>query len=383
MHFVKADKIFNGKEYLPEDSVLVLNQQHDFVEIIQKNTIDSGKIQSYEGIICPGFVNAHCHTELSHLKNKISEKTGLIEFGKQVIIKRNNCSKEEIAEHILEADKEMWRNGIVAVGDICNTAESFKMKEKSSVFYHSFIELLGFNPSKANESFYAGINLLEKLLSTGLSGSLAPHAPYSTSKELIKKISDFNFQNAKPSSIHNQESDEERKFFMGEKSAYHDLFEFLKIDTAWFNAPKINSLQYYQDALGKQQTLMVHNTFSTKKDIDLVSDKNIFWCFCSNANLYIENKLPDYTLFGELKNKISLGTDSLASNHSLSLISEANILLANSNFKFEEILTALTFNGALSLNLQYNFGTFIPNKNSGLNLIAYTKNQIHLIKKLA
>jgi len=383
VHFVKADKIFNGKEYLPEDSVLVLNQQHDFVEIIQKNTIDSGKIQSYEGIICPGFVNAHCHTELSHLKNKISEKTGLIEFGKQVIIKRNNCSKEEIAEHILEADKEMWRNGIVAVGDICNTAESFKMKEKSSVFYHSFIELLGFNPSKANESFYAGINLLEKLLSTGLSGSLAPHAPYSTSKELIKKISDFNFQNAKPSSIHNQESDEERKFFMGEKSAYHDLFEFLKIDTAWFNAPKINSLQYYQDALGKQQTLMVHNTFSTKKDIDLVSDKNIFWCFCSNANLYIENKLPDYTLFGELKNKISLGTDSLASNHSLSLISEANILLANSNFKFEEILTALTFNGALSLNLQYNFGTFIPNKNSGLNLIAYTKNQIHLIKKLA
>jgi len=238
VHFIKADKIFNGKEYLPENAVLVLNQQYEFIEIIAQNSIDSGKIHVYEGIICPGFVNAHCHTELSHLKNKISEKTGLVEFGKQVIIKRNSCSSEEIAEHIQQADKEMWQNGIVAVGDICNSADSFKMKEKSSVFYYSFIELLGFNPSKAKESFNAGINLLEKLLSTGLSGSLAPHAPYSTSKELIKKISDFNFQNAKPSSIHNQESDEERKFFMGEKSDYQTLFEFLKMDISWFSPPK-------------------------------------------------------------------------------------------------------------------------------------------------
>ena len=228
MYFISADKIFNGQDFLPDQSVIVLNQQKQFIEIIAKNTIDSGKILNHEGIITPGFVNPHCHTELSHLKNKISQKTGLVEFGKQVISQRNSISKDEIKEHIKEADKEMFKNGIVAVGDICNTNDSLKMKESSGILYHSFIELLGFNPTKANESFETGIKLLYEFTSNGFSSSMAPHAPYSTSKELIYKISEYNCRLGSTSSIHNQESEEETKLFMGQKSGYQNLFDFLK-----------------------------------------------------------------------------------------------------------------------------------------------------------
>ncbi len=384
MQFLKADNIFNGKEFLQKDAVLVINNQNELVEVISENSIDGGKIQRHKGIITPGFINAHCHTELSHLKNKIPQKTGLPEFGKLIISKRASFAKEEIKEHIKEADLQMWANGIVAVGDICNTNDSFENKTQSKLFYHSFIELLGLNPARANDSFNAGLILFEQLKNIGLAGSLAPHAPYSTSKELILKISEFNFQNKITGSIHNQECEDENNFFYGKTNGFTDLYAFLQLDLSWFKPPLMSSLEYYQDSLLNQKTILVHNTFTSNNDINLLKEKNIFWCFCPNANLYIENRLPEMDLFLNKKNKICIGTDSLASNLQLDLLSEVNLLLQNfSGFTVEDVLYSITNIGAEALGITNSFGALIPGKNTGLNLIDVNNNQIKFTKKLA
>lgn len=381
--FLTADKIFNGLEFLPDNSILVINNSSQISDIVSAERVSEDKVQKLNGIITPGFINAHCHTELSHLKNKVPEKTGLPMFGKEIILQRNNFPKEEIKEHIFEADKEMSRNGIIAVGDISNNIDSFRMKESSSIYYHTFIEILALDPKKAIPSFESGLDLLEQLKSKGLHGSLAPHAPYSTSKELIALISDYNIKSGLPSSIHNQESAEEIKFFMGEKSGFDDLYAFLKLDLSWFRAPKTTSLKHFIDSIQSQLTLLVHNTFTNKEDIELAITKNIFWCFCPSANLYIENKLPDYNLFTNQKNKTCLGTDSLASNHQLSIVHEANVLLHNSHFQLAEVLKMMTSNAAEALNISNRYGNIMIGKNSGLNLIEFKKNQIHFIKKIA
>jgi cytosine/adenosine deaminase-related metal-dependent hydrolase len=388
MHFLKADRLFNGREFLQAGLILVINSRGELTDIISENTIEAGRVQKFEGIITPGFINPHCHTELSHLKNKVPQKTGLPGFGKQIIMQRAAATfrKEEILEHIKAADKEMWENGITAVGDICNTDDSFKNKTESKLFYHSFIELLGFNPARARDSFTTGLELFQRLKNVGLAGSIAPHAPYSTSTDLIALISEFNTKQNLPSSIHNQESEDENKFFNGIKNDFEDLYEFLKADLSWFKPPMISSLKYYADSLNGQKTILVHNTFTSREDIEFLNQKrsDIFWCFCPNANLYIEDKLPDMALFFTQKNKICIGTDSLASNFQLDLLNELNIILTYfPALTPENLLPAITSVPAAALDIDSRFGTFILGKNAGLNLIEAKKNQIKFVKKIA
>jgi aminodeoxyfutalosine deaminase len=383
MRFIQADQIFNGKEFLNPETVLVLAPQGVLKDLVSAQHIDSLKIEKFDGIFTPGFVNAHCHLELSHLHGLLPQHTGLPEFAKQVITKRNVVSKEEIAEHSKAADKDMWLNGIVAVGDISNQTDSFFAKTSSNIFYHTFIELIGLNPAMAENVFVKGLTLMHTLKEFDLKGSFAAHAPYSSSKVLIEKIVDYNLKQNLSLSIHNQESPEENKMMMGEENKFELLYQFLNLDISWFKPPMSASLEYFAEALGQCRSILVHNRVSNKDDLARVADQNIFWCFCPNANLFIENGLPDFEIFQALKNNICLGTDSLASNQKLDLVNEANTILKNtSTFSPEELLRAMTYNGAAALGILDFYGQLILGKNTGLNLVRFIDSQIQFIKKI-
>ena len=184
-------------------------------------------------------------------------------------------------------------------------------------------------------------------------------------------------------SIHNQESEEEAKFFYGEKSGFDKLYEALNVDVSFFNSPGQSSLKNYGNLLSSGSSILVHNTFTKKEDLDFVKNKQIFWCFCPSANYYIENSLPDFSLFKDLKNKICIGTDSLASNTQLDLIVELNqIIEASRMFTEENLLAMLTYNGAKALGIENRFGQFIIGQNCGLNLINFNNSVFSFTKKI-
>jgi len=384
VRFLKADKLFDGRTYLAEDSVLVLDHQNLLKEIVSESTLEKNEIERFHGIITPGFVNAHCHLELSHLKGKIPRHTGLPAFAKQVVSLRHTIDKGEISSLMKAAGNDMWNNGIVAVGDISNTEDSFNEKLNSNIYYHTFIELIGLNPANAQTIFDKGNLLLEKLHAMGLPGSLSPHAPYSTSKELIKLIADKNGSMNLSLSIHNQESDEETKFFMGQKNAFDDLYRSLGLDLSWYKAPEVSSLEYYIEVLTDKASILVHNTFTSLANVEATDLKNIYWCFCPGANSYIENRFPDFSIFRNRKNKICIGTDSLASNSDLNVIDEANLVLEHtSEFSPENLLQALTSSGAAALGISDVFGELMPGKNTGLNHVEFKKSKFNFVKKIA
>ena len=150
------------------------------------STADAGDdIQYFNGILCPGFVNAHCHIELSHLKGKIPGRTGLVDFVQQVM-KQRTVAEDEKARAMQQAEKEMYDSGIVAVGDICNTTDSLTIKEKSKIRWHNFIEVSGFVDAGADKRFTAIKDILHQF-PAGKS-TLSPHAPYSVSKKLFELI---------------------------------------------------------------------------------------------------------------------------------------------------------------------------------------------------
>src|SRR3954453_6763671 len=108
-----ADYLFTGTEMLDSNSVLVTNEE-GFVEDVVKIEDAGEDIQYFKGILSPGFINCHCHMELSHMKGLISEKTGLVDFVFKVVTERH-FDDGEILAAITKAEDEMYANGIVAV----------------------------------------------------------------------------------------------------------------------------------------------------------------------------------------------------------------------------------------------------------------------------
>lgn len=387
MRFISATYVFDGKQFLNDNPILVLDDNNCFVEYRKPGGINIGKTEHYQGIICPGFVNAHCHLELSHMKGVFEEKSGMLNFAKGIITKRMTFAQEQIQAGIIEADKFMWENGIVAVGDISNTADTFETKQKSRIFYHTFIELIGLNPERAETVFAMGKELQRVANRMDLNNSLVPHAPYSVSGSLMQKISSDVLGTKYPVSIHNQECADEDLFFKRKEGTFKELYEFLQMSIDFFKANGHSSLQAYLPHLAKCGNLiLVHNTFTNKEDIIWAnrSHKELYWCLCPNANLYIENALPQLNNFITDNCRMVIGTDSLASNHSLSITDEMNVLLQSFNWvKMADLLKWATYNGAEALNIDDKFGGFIKGKNAGINLLNYSSGQLMFESKIA
>ncbi|RZL16623.1 MAG: amidohydrolase, partial [Pedobacter sp.] len=295
LKYFAADWIFPVNTTPIKNGTVVTNANGEIIRLLTEEESTDLDLKKYRGAIVPGFINTHCHLELSHMLKQIPEQTGLVEFVKHVI-KSRQSSDEQIKTSIEIADKQMFDNGIVAVGDISNQIISKETKLKSKIHYHTFVEAMGFNPDRAKVIMAHAEEVKQKFLP--LPASVVPHAPYSVSAELFTLIREAAIQANHFISIHNQETTHENAFFQYKTGDFLELYKFLGLDIAFFEATGKTSLQSYLPNLAELKTLMVHNTVTNKKDIDFAKETNpnLYWCLCPNANLYIENTLPDVDL---------------------------------------------------------------------------------------
>ena len=206
--------------------------------------------------------------------------------------------------------------------------------------------------------------------------SIVPHAPYSVSAELFQELAEYAGSQDGPLSIHNQETADENAFFEQKTGGFLSLFEFLGQDIGFYQPSGKTSLQTYLPLLSPAlKTLLVHNTYTSAADIAYATGihPNLYWCLCPHANLYIENMLPDVDMLRAAGLRITLGTDSLASNDGLSILSEMNLLQKRFNVPVEELLKWATFNGAEFLGIEERFGSFENGKQPGINLVDFTE----------
>ncbi|MCF6358972.1 MAG: amidohydrolase family protein [Draconibacterium sp.] len=378
MRKIAATYIFSGKQPPIKNGILICKPDGTIIEVIDNN----GKLEEepglefYSGILVPGFVNTHCHLELSHLKAKIEEKTGIGGFVKE-INKLRNEDLASVGKAIEIADRKMWAAGIAAVGDISNSTLTIETKQKSKVFYHTFIESFGFHPSRAEKAFNYAKYVFSEFEENSLVVSISPHSPYSVSGSLFKKIKEKALAEDSVLTIHNQESRAETQFFKTGKGAIaNHIQNNLGIDIShWQPTGKSSLASILKFLPSKNHLILVHNTFTGKADLDELKNnrslKNTFFALCPNSNIYIENQLPPVPLFQKEGLNICLGTDSLASNHQLSILGEMITLQQNfPEIKLEELLIWATLNGAKALKAEHQFGSFEVGKNPGVNLIS-------------
>ncbi len=347
-----------------EDDGTIISIEDTGGELSEKHSTEF-----YNGIIIPGFVNCHCHLELSHMKSQIPKETGLGAFIGQIRNTRND-DKDTITTSAFNADKDMLKEGIVLCADVCNTSGSFKIKKESSLSYINLLEVFGLDPDKAEKRINDIMKVAETANEMRLPYSLVPHSAYSMSLSLFSLLKNKSLNN-KVTSIHFMESAGEEAFLKNQTGTLMSSYRKAgllpsRLEIARCHADVINN-----EITGSGNLILVHNLYTDKDTIGSVKGReNLYWCLCPDSNLYIENKLPPVNMLLENGCTIVIGTDSLASNSNLSILEELKTLqLHFPGLSIEELILWATLNGAKALNEEERFGKIEKGKKPGLLLL--------------
>lgn len=325
-------------------------------------------VDYYDGVIVPGFVNTHCHLELSYMKGVLPEHTGLAGFVKRIMETKFSFPEEVQRAAIAAADEAMWKSGVQAVGDISNTPVSFDTKKNSPVKYVTFLEifdvLFGGNHTEIMEQ---GAGLARTARAMGLETYVTLHATYSVSDKLFRAYAGM--ENTEAMSIHYRESIDDDLLFHKE-GKFWELFQDkgFYID---FLSDGSSTNRIVNHIPGDRRILLVHNSNVNGEDIRRMKEHfaNVSWALCPQSNLYIEQKLPPVGLLKESGLNLTIGTDSLSSNTALSMVAEMRTLSDNFNLPIQEVVRWATLNGAKALGLDQEMGSFEPGKRPGAVLI--------------
>jgi aminodeoxyfutalosine deaminase len=333
------------------------------------NLDERESVEFHNGIIIPGFVNCHCHLELSYMKDLIPPKKGLAEFLKHFRTKREE-GPENIHYSVSRADNDMYRNGIVLCADICNTRLTFDIKKKSRIKYINLLEVFGIDPEKAEHRMNEIKQLSNIAHDYSVPSWIVPHSAYSISLTLFSLLRAETESN-RITSVHFMESECEKSFLK-----YHDGPILESYKESGLTVEGLETVEDHASAVLEEITpsgnlILVHNTFTDRTTIKKVKKrKNLFWCLCPNANLYIEDHVPPLDLLIEENCRIVTGTDSLASNDRLSILEELKTLHTFYPWvPLQDLIVWATLNGAKALGEEAEFGSIQPGKKPGLLLL--------------
>ncbi len=381
MKKITADWLYPIASEPIKNGVVILDNNGKILALDQRQNHDLASLDIRKGTITPGFINTHCHLELSHMKGLVATGTTLIPFITGVVTKRAAAAKV-ILKAIEKAENDMLKSGIVAVGDISNTPDTFAQKAKGRLRYYTFIEMFDFlqeqNTDAEFEKYRAVYEALP--LAKGSRKSVVPHAPYSVSRKLFSRINDLNAKSGITVSIHNQETQPEQDLFLRGEGGFYDFYGKFGISLDGFVAPKETAIHYALKNMDPSvQSLFVHNTLTSKADIEAAQNwsPNVYWATCPNANLYIENRLPNYQNFLDTNARMTIGTDSLTSNWQLSIIEEMKTIQRFQSYvPLDILLKWATLNGAEALGFADTLGSLEVGKTPGLVLLDIQNGQV-------
>jgi len=330
---------------------------------------EESAVEFHNGIIIPGFVNCHCHLELSHLKGAIPKHTGLAGFLIQLQDIRKS-DQESILSSARAADRDLYNEGTELCADICNTGLTFGLKRNSNIRYINMLEVFATDPSAAESRMNDAVRLYDESVKSGLVSWIVPHTVYAVSLPLFRLIRKHTLNN-RVTTIHFMETAGEDSFLSGRTGPLADSFREAGMLPPAPETPASITSAILDEVTSSGSLILVHNTCAEKQIVkEILKRNNTFWCLCPNANLYIENTIPPVEMLLTEGCQIVIGTDSLASNDSLGILPELKTLQHHHPFlNLEDLIGWATLNGARALGEEDNYGRIEPGKKPGLLLL--------------
>ena len=326
-----------------------------------------------EGALTPGFVNAHCHVELSHLHKKFVKGSGMAGFIDQINALRDWAGRERKQELVKEWMDRMWTDGVSAMADISNDDSSFDIKSSHAMYTRTFLEVFGSEPEMCDGVMNEVSQLQDVADQAGIDAAPTPHSCYTMSPRLLSESAAAGLKRGYLS-YHSQESQEEEDLLLTGTGAMYEN----RVRNGMSTPPVTgeSSLKYFIHRLEEarkapydEHILLVHNVCLKQDDIDAAKRvmNNVWWAICPLSNIFIHNALPPVRLMRKNGLAIAIGTDSLSSNDDLDMVAEMNCLHENfPEVPMSEILTWASLNGARFLSKENELGTLEPGKRPGI-----------------
>ena len=269
---------------------MLLNSENEVVEVgvLDKECEDT---EFYSGILCPGFTNAHCHVELSHLHKKFRKGTGMAGFIDQINELRDWAGKEVKTQLVQKWMDKMWNDGVSAMADISNDDSSFDVKKSHKMYTRTYLEVFGSEPHMCEGVMKDVTALKEEADQTGIDAAPTPHSCYTMSPQLLSASAAAGLADGFVS-YHSQESQEEEDLLLTGSGAMYEN----RVRNGMSTPPVTgeSSLKYFierlSDAKGApydEHILLVHNVCLKQDDIDAAKKvmNNVYWAICPLSNI--------------------------------------------------------------------------------------------------
>jgi cytosine/adenosine deaminase-related metal-dependent hydrolase len=366
-----------------------------------------------EVTLAPGFVNCHCHLELSHLAGKTVRGQGFVPWLKSIAdLTAETPSPEDLRAAVASAAAQLTAGHTVHVGDVGSRAplavaevlaqgdppeNGGKATESGREFLPPpqrdslrdrlspappalsathFLEAFGFaQPSSplppalaaGGHAPPAAATLPEYLYP---SCAISAHSLYSTCAATLQAVRGWCRENKRPFSLHLAESFEETLCLREGRGALYQFLQARLLPADW-RAPGLAPTPFAARlGLLGPDTLAIHCTQCEAKDISTLQQNGVSCCLCPRSNAFIGTGRAPALDMADAGILLCLGTDGLSSNQDLDMGREMRAAQKIWGFSPQAVLRMATLNGAHALGLSRKLGSLEPGKLAAVSLIS-------------
>ncbi len=303
-------------------------------------------------VLMPGFVNSHTHLELSLLGGTAGKPSSFADWLGWVFSRRRDLTPEQFRESALAGAVLALQSGTTLIGDISSSGESKRALQPLGIRRVVFEESLALDPARADEAVREVDRRLTQVVPDAvLASGLSPHAPYSVSAKLYRDLAAMAQHRTIPLATHVAESPEEIEFL---ESGTGHIREFLTgigaMPDGWI-PPRLDPIAYLE-VLGilDRAPLLIHCNYLDANSMITIHRKRCSVVYCPRSNAFFGHEEHPVRQLLDLGVNVALGTDSLASNESLSMLDEMRFLYRERrDLRCGEIFRMATLNGAAAL----------------------------------
>jgi len=335
------------------------------VDLIRKH---SAPVVDYPGCaILPGLINAHTHLELTHfpawrLRTNVEyNPRRFTDWIIQLIKIARGLTPDDYPSSLREGLRMCLESGTTAIGEIVSNPLLAGLYRESPLAGRLYFEVLGQDPVRFNDKLIAALAAAGSSPGSALASGLSPHSLYTIGEQHLPKIREAASAGRLPLAIHVSESAAETDLLFDSSGPLaQDFYPFVGWES-YLGRPQRCSATELLDRYGllTPDTLAVHCVQVTLADARLLKERGVSIALCPRSNDKLDVGRAPVGLFKKLGIPLALGTDSLASNDSLSLWDEMRYALEAfpHDLTAEELLRMVTIGAASALKISASCGS--------------------------
>jgi cytosine/adenosine deaminase-related metal-dependent hydrolase len=346
---------------------------------VEKNTTPQASDVDYgDAIILPGFINAHTHLELTAFHGRAPYTGSFADWLRAIILLQMIGSVEQTMQQAIgDGLRQSLTAGVTTVVDTGCGEQAMELWRQASINVVGLMEVLGIGPRARgphSRSIGSVIDLLAAAPQHGVRVGISPHAPYSTAPDVYRQAIAYAADHGLPICTHLAETRDEIEFLAHGTGAFRELLEEGGLWDGSFTPPGCSPVEYAETlGLLACSPLLAHVNYVTDTDIALLAERHCTVAYCPRTHRFFQHEPHSYRQMLEHGVNVCIGTDSLASAPSLSILDDLRFLRdADSSCASDVLLEMGTLRGARAVNMESQVGSLEPGKQADLVVVPLT-----------